>query len=45
MKLISDMNIDDDKLEDIDDMGEDDNLLLNGDLVNEENQGDHFGDH
>ena len=36
MKLISDMNINDDKLEGINDIGEDDNLLLNGDLVNEE---------
>ena len=24
-------------------MGEEDNLLLNGDMANEENQGNHFG--
>ena len=35
MKFISDMNIDGDKLEDIDDMGEDDDLLCNCDLANE----------
>ena len=31
------MNIDDDKLEDIDDMGEEDDLLLNDNIANEEN--------
>ena len=43
MKVIYDMNIDDDKLEDIDNMGEENDLLLNGDTANEENQGNHFG--
>ena len=42
MKLISDMNTDDDKFEDIDDMGEEGDLLLNDDIANEENQGNHL---
>ena len=44
VKTISDMNIDTEKLEDINDIGGDD-LLLNDDIINEENQGNHFGAH
>ena len=35
---IQPINIDDDKLEDINDIGREDKLLLNGDIANEENQ-------
>ena len=43
MKITSDMIIDDDKLEDIDNMGECYDVLLNGDIANLKNQGNHFG--
>ena len=36
------MNIDDGKLEDIDDMGEENKLHLNANIPNEENQGNHL---
>ena len=39
------MDINDDKLDDIDDMGEDNDLLLNVNLANEENQVNHFDDY
>ena len=37
------MNIDDDKLEDINDMGEEDNLLINIDIASQVKYGNHFG--
>ena len=43
VKLISDMNIDDDKLEDIDNMGKEDELHLKNKIANEENQSNYFG--
>ena len=42
VKIISNIKIDDEELKDIDDMGEEDNLSLNGDIASEENQGNHF---
>ena len=43
MKIISDMNIGSEKLEDVNDIGEEDDVLLNGDIANKEKQGNHFG--
>ena len=43
MNIVSNMNIGEDQLEDIDDMGEEDDLLLNGHIDNKENQHNHFG--
>ena len=40
-----DMDINDEELDDINDMGEEDDLLLNGNIANEENQGNHFCDY
>ena len=37
------MHIDEDELDDIDDFGEDNDLLLNGNLANEDSQVNHFG--
>ena len=37
MKIIFDLNIDDDKLEDINDMGEEDELHLNDNIANDKN--------
>ena len=42
MKLLSNMNIDEDKLEDVDGMGEKEELNLNNNIANEENQHNHF---
>ena len=45
MKIPSDMDIDKAELQDIDKMGEADDLLLNSDIANGENQINHFGDY
>lgn len=37
------MNIDDNKVEGINGMGKEDDLLLSSDISNEKNQGNHFG--
>ena len=39
------IDIDEDELDNIDDMGEGNNILLNGDLANEENQVNTLGDY
>ena len=37
------MNINDEEFQDIDDMGEEENLIFSNDIANEENKGNHIG--
>ena len=45
LEISSEVDINDDKLEDIHNIGEADDLFLNHNIVNEENQVNHFGDY